>query len=150
MSRFRCDFKTITFVVILAISFLIAPINANAYHDSLIGLATLRKMAKQAVPYSIAISDKKPTLIEFYANWCTSCQALAPTLDKLHQKYNQNVDFVMVNIDDTQSQDIIKKYQVVGIPHLVFLGNNQQVIKTLVGRVPEVVIDGVIASLKIN
>ncbi|MEO0886884.1 MAG: thioredoxin domain-containing protein, partial [Cyanobacteria bacterium J06648_10] len=39
--------------------------------------ASLSDMAEQAVPLETAMANGKPTMIEFYANWCTSCQAMA-------------------------------------------------------------------------
>lgn len=104
-------------------------------------------MAKQSIAFDTAIANEKPSLIEFYANWCTSCQALAPTLDKLHQKYKENINFVALDIDDTRWQSIASQYRVFGIPYLVFLTSDRQVKKTLVGQTPELVIDREITSL---
>ncbi|NEP50084.1 MAG: thiol:disulfide interchange protein, partial [Moorea sp. SIO3C2] len=66
------------------------------------GLALIKTMVKQSVPYDVALSNNKPTLIEFYADWCTTCQSMAPILNKLHQQYGETVNWVMLNIDDPQ------------------------------------------------
>jgi|GEM_PF-1455943 len=107
---------------------------------SVSGLATLRAMAQQSVPYQTAVANNKPTLLEFYANWCTTCQSMAPSLKQLHHRYGKAVNFVMLNVDDPQWMGEIEKYRVNGVPQLTFLKSDRQVAKTLVGRVPETIL----------
>ncbi|MCS6812160.1 MAG: thioredoxin domain-containing protein, partial [Cyanobacteria bacterium] len=38
---------------------------------------SLDALAARSIPLEIALKNGKPTLIEFYANWCTTCQAMA-------------------------------------------------------------------------
>lgn len=109
--------------------------------NSLTGLATLRSLAKEATPYSEAIANGKPTLLEFYADWCTICQGMAPIVEKLHQQQGEKVNLVMLNIDDPQWQPQIEKYRVTGIPQFTFLDDQQQIIKTFVGKIPETVLN---------
>ncbi len=117
--------------------FLIRLDQAAAMPSSLPGVASLRAMAQQSVPYESALSNGKPTLVEFYADWCTSCQSLVPTLAKFHEQYGSQVNFVMLNIDDPHWHQEMQQYQVVGVPQLFFIQSDHTVIKTLVGRVPE-------------
>jgi len=50
------------------------------------GTATLSTIAESSVPLNVALTNDKPTLIEFYANWCTSCQAMAPDMAELKRR----------------------------------------------------------------
>jgi len=54
------------------------------------------------------VANGKPTLIEFYANWCS--QAMAPIW--LTAKYPDSVNFVMLNVDNTKWLPEILKYLV--------------------------------------
>ena len=101
------------------------------------GLMTLKSMAAEAVPYEAAIASPKPTFIEFYADWCTTCQAFAPTLQSVHQSLGDTVNFVMLNIDEPQWQSQIKQYQATGVPHLTLLNTHQTPSQTWVGKVPQ-------------
>lgn len=60
------------------------------------------------------------TLVDFYADWCGPCKALAPTLEQL-----QNINVVKVNIDD--SQNLATQFSISGIPTVVFLKDGFEV-----------------------
>ncbi|MGF1493004.1 MAG: thioredoxin domain-containing protein [Microcoleaceae cyanobacterium] len=109
--------------------------------QSITQLATLKQLAQSATPYETALSNGKSTLIEFYANWCTTCQAMAPTLDQLHEEYNDRINFVMLNVDQPQWAGQVKQYQVTGVPHWVVLNSYQDVVFTEVGKVPKQILE---------
>jgi thiol:disulfide interchange protein len=50
---------------------------------------SLEAQSQQAIPLEVAVNNGKPSLVEFYANWCTSCQAMARDLAILKQKYQK-------------------------------------------------------------
>ena len=112
------------------------------------GLATMRSMAKTSISYEVATTNGKPSLIEFYANWCTTCQSLAPSLNSLHEKYGDEVNFVMLNVDDPLWMEQVKSYGANSIPYLVFLTEEKEVKEILVGKPPERAIEQVLISLK--
>lgn len=108
--------------------------------SGVLGLASLNQLAKTSIPYEVAIANGKPSLIEFYANWCTTCQAMAPMLESLHQDYGSNLNFVMIDIDDPQWQQPIQQYGVKGVPQITLLTAEQKVVHSSVGKLPKPVL----------
>jgi thiol-disulfide isomerase/thioredoxin len=80
--------------------------------------ASLDSLAADSVPLDAAIASGKPSLVEFYANWCTSCQAMAGQMADLRSNYRDRVNFVMLNIDNTKWLPEMLHYRVDGIPSL--------------------------------
>ena len=138
--------KVSSFLVAVIVLVLVAGVFVTTRADvttitssSVSGLATLRTMAQQSVPYEVALANGKPTLLEFYADWCNACQWMAHTLSKLYFKYN-TVNFVMINVDDTQFEEQVQQYGVSGLPQITLLQPGGAVEQTLLGTVPEKVI----------
>ena len=66
------------------------------------GVASLEVQAKNSTSLEVALSNNKPTLTEFYANWCTTCQSMAKDLGEMKKKYGDSVNFVMLNVDNSK------------------------------------------------
>jgi thiol-disulfide isomerase/thioredoxin len=97
---------------------------------------SLVAMAKAATPLDGALTNGKPTLMEFYADWCTSCQAMAPQLADLKQEYGDRVNFAMLNVDNEKWLPEIVAYRVDGIPHFVYLDQTGQPQSQAIGEQP--------------
>ncbi|MEM9265798.1 MAG: thioredoxin family protein [Cyanobacteria bacterium P01_F01_bin.13] len=102
--------------------------------------ASLTDMAAVAIPLNQAVKNGKPTLVEFYANWCTSCQAMAGDLQQLKNEYQQNINFVMLNVDNTKWLPEMLHYRVDGIPHFVFLDGTGNDAGAAIGEIPKAVL----------
>jgi len=61
---------------------------------------SLAQVVDQAVPYEMAVSNLRPTVIEFYADWCESCQSMAKDNYALEQQYGERINFVMLYVDN--------------------------------------------------
>ncbi len=137
--------KSISCLIAIAIIFTINisfPNPALAFGQSpLSGLITLKALAEDAVPYPTAIANGKPTLIEFYADWCTTCQGMSATIQNLETKYGDRVNLVMLDIDDPQWDGLVQQYRVTGIPQYTFLDESQDTLDTLVGKIPESIME---------
>ncbi|WAL60879.1 thioredoxin family protein [Thermocoleostomius sinensis] len=101
--------------------------------------ASLAAMAETATPLNVALSNHKPTLMEFYADWCTACQAMAQDMSDLRQEYGDRVNFVMLNVDNSKWLPEMLAYRVDGIPHFVFLGTEGETIASTIGEQPRTI-----------
>lgn len=108
---------------------------------------SLTKLDEQSTPLEVALGNGKPSLMEFYANWCTSCQAMAPDIAQLEQQYADSVNFVMLNVDNTKWLPEILQYRVDGIPHFVFLDKEGKVIAQTIGAQPRTIMATNLESL---
>ncbi|MHB1946928.1 MAG: thioredoxin TrxA [Gammaproteobacteria bacterium] len=72
---------------------------------------------------SEVIESKIPVLVDFWAQWCGPCKAIAPILDDLSQKYSGKIKFVKVDVD--QNPGTPPKFGVRGIPTLILFKDGQ-------------------------
>ena len=101
--------------------------------------ATLTSLAENSTPLEVALGNGKPTLMEFYANWCTSCQVMAKDMGELKQQYADKINFVMLNVDNSKWLPEIERYRVDGIPHFVFLNRDGNPIAQSLGEQPKAI-----------
>jgi thioredoxin 1 len=69
--------------------------------------------------------DTMPVVVDFYATWCGPCKAMMPNVDSVAAAYQARVRFLKVNVDE--SPEIASRYNISGIPALVFLKNGKVV-----------------------
>ena len=84
--------------------------------------------------FNTLVSQDKPVLLDFYADWCGPCQTLLPTVEKLADEYEGNVEIRKVNVD--QNQALAAEFGIRSIPALFFL-KDQKVVDRVQGVVPE-------------
>ncbi|MBD2579735.1 thioredoxin family protein [Oscillatoria sp. FACHB-1406] len=101
---------------------------------------SLQTQAEESTPLEVAIANDKPTLIEFYADWCTSCQAMAGDLAELKKEYASSVNFVMLNVDNNKWLPEILRYRIDGIPHFVYLNRKGDAIAQTIGEQPRTIL----------
>lgn len=80
--------------------------------------APLEKLARQSLDLPVALGNGRPTLVEFYADWCEACQAMAPAMETIEQHHHSELDVVLLNVDNPRWQPEIERYAVNGIPQL--------------------------------
>ncbi|KAG6413911.1 hypothetical protein SASPL_126626 [Salvia splendens] len=100
------------------------------------GGTSLKDLSALALPYEEALSNGKPTVVEFYADWCEVCGELAPDVYKVKQQFKDKVNFVMLNVDNTKWEQELDEFGVEGIPHFAFLDKDGNEEGNVVGRLP--------------
>ena len=77
------------------------------------------------------LKSSKPTLVDFWAEWCGPCKQLSPILEEISNEMGDQVNFKKHNIDEHPNQPT--KYGVRGIPTLI-LFKGGEVVATNVGQ----------------
>lgn len=72
---------------------------------------------------SEVIGSSIPVIVDFWAQWCGPCKALAPVLEDVSQKYDGKVKFVKLDVDSNPSTP--PKFGVRGIPTLILFKDGQ-------------------------
>lgn len=80
--------------------------------------APLEQLARQSLDLPVALADGRPTVVEFYADWCEACRAMAPAMASLEQQHHGALDVVLLNVDNPRWQPELERYAVNGIPQL--------------------------------
>lgn len=68
-------------------------------------------------------SSDRPVLVDFWAEWCGPCRALAPVLQDIAKAFRGKLYVVKVNIDE--KPQIAAHYQVHSIPTLILFKNGK-------------------------
>ena len=88
--------------------------------------------SKQALEDSVA--HKRPIVIDFFAGWCPNCHELDQTVFSLPQIQAQLARVTALRMDvtdqdDPRVQQILKEYDIEGVPTIIFLNSKAQEIK---------------------
>ncbi len=75
----------------------------------------------------------KPVLVDFWAEWCPPCKALAPTLEQLAREADGRFVVAKVNVD--QKPDLAARFNVRSIPTLI-LFDGENILWQGVGAMP--------------
>lgn len=80
------------------------------------------------------LKSSQPVLVDFWAEWCMPCRALAPTIEKIAKDYAGKVS--VGKLDTDSNRDVSLKYGITAIP-TVILFKDGQVAAKFVGLKPE-------------
>lgn len=68
-------------------------------------------------------NSDKPVLVDFYAEWCGPCHAMAPVLKDLASEFSDQVKVIKVDID--KNPYISTLYKIISIPTLILFYKGQ-------------------------
>jgi thioredoxin 1 len=67
---------------------------------------------------------KGKVLIDFYALWCAPCKMIGPVVEQIAQEH-QDIKVIKINADN--SQELMTKLGIRGIPTLLLMNNGERV-----------------------
>jgi thioredoxin 1 len=71
------------------------------------------------------LKSKEPVVVDFFAEWCGPCKAMAPALDQIAAEMKGKVKVVKVDVD--QNPGITAKYQIRAMPTLMIFKGGEVV-----------------------
>ena len=106
-------------------------------------MAEIAEITDQNFEAEVLQSDQ-PVIVDFWAEWCAPCRAIAPIIKELSGEYGDRVKIFKMNVDESPATP--GKYGVRAIPTvLAFKGGD--VVEQLQGARPKSVFEEMITKL---
>ena len=69
------------------------------------------------------LESSTPVLVDYWAEWCGPCKAIAPILDEVSKEYAGRLQIAKINVDE--NRDVPAKFGIRGIPTLMLFKDGQ-------------------------
>ena len=132
-------------VLLLTIVFICLVLFRNLFFQS---TYLLKSFGELSVDPEIAFKNNKPTFLEFYAEWCEVCKEMAPKVSTLKKEFENDINFVFLNVDNQKWDNYISKFEVNGIPQVNLFDGKGNLISTFIGKQDETKIRESLAYLE--
>ena len=67
---------------------------------------------------------EQPTVVEFMSPSCMACIYSRPTVSAMKDKFSHQVDFIVVNVKESEAMDLVLKYKVRSTPTFIMFGSD--------------------------
>jgi thioredoxin 1 len=69
------------------------------------------------------LQSEKPVIVDFWAEWCGPCHAVAPVLDRIIEEHGDELKLVKVNIDE--ERELAERYGIASIPTMLLFRDGE-------------------------
>ena len=83
----------------------------------------LIKHTSDATFQADVLQSSTPVLLDFWAEWCGPCKAIAPVLDEIAKEYEGKLQIAKMNVDE--NRDVPARFNIRGIPTLMLFKGGQ-------------------------
>lgn len=90
------------------------------------------------------LQSKEPVLVDFFAEWCGPCKAMAPALEQVATEMAGKVKVVKVDVD--QCPGITQKYAIQAMPTLIMFNGGKEVNRNVGALVQKVKLESWVKS----
>ncbi len=71
------------------------------------------------------LGSGKPLMVDFGAEWCGPCKALAPMVEELAEVYGQQVNIATCDVEE--NNDLAVRYSIRNVPTIIFFRDGKEV-----------------------
>lgn len=71
------------------------------------------------------IDEGKQVLLEFSAEWCSSCQTMEPVLEEIKRTVSDSIEFIKIDIDKTPQ--VVPGFLISSVPTFIFYNNGKMI-----------------------
>jgi len=82
---------------------------------------TINSNISSSAAYEFLNDKTKPSVVMFYAPWCTYCKHFLPTYNALSKTYKGKYNFAMIDGDNAVNADIAKEYAIGSYPTIYII-----------------------------
>jgi len=82
---------------------------------------------------STVLDSDKVAIVDFWAPWCEPCLAIAPIIEDLARDCEQSGKAIVGKLDIDENPETTDQYNIMGVPTILFIKNEQVVDKQLGG-----------------
>jgi len=83
---------------------------------------------------SDVLKSTTPVLVDFWAEWCPPCKALAPTLEEIAQEMSSKLKILKLDVDE--NQNAASQFGIRSIPTMILFKDGKAV-DQIMGKVPK-------------
>ena len=70
------------------------------------------------------MQSTKPGLVDFYAEWCGSCQIMKPRILNVAERIGDNAKVIQIDID--KEKELATRFRIQSVPTLIIFKNGKQ------------------------